>query len=206
MTYTELQTNIASWLNRTDLTTVIPTFITLAESRLNRQLRTTDQYTRSTLTTGDQFLTMPDDFLEMNHLRITAPKERELIEIGAHQINEVNDNDFIASLKDTYPRYYVYHQELRVYPAPAEQISYEMFYYAKVPALSSTQATNWLLTDHPDTYLYYSLLAAEPYLGADERIGVWQGFADRGVQEVQQSSERRKNRGSTHTLYFESFG
>jgi len=43
MTFDELKTNIADWLNRTDLTSVIPTFITLAEARLNRQLRTTNQ-------------------------------------------------------------------------------------------------------------------------------------------------------------------
>ena len=39
MTYSELKSNIADWLNRSDLTSVIPTFISLAENRLNRQLR-----------------------------------------------------------------------------------------------------------------------------------------------------------------------
>ena len=207
MTYSELKTNIGNWLNRSDLTSVIPTFVTLAESRLNRQLRTTDQYTRSTLTTADNYLSMPDDFLEMSHLRTTAPKERELLEIGTSQINEANDSNFTASLPDTYPRYYVFHQTLRVFPAPTESIDYEMYYYAKVPALNdSTQTTNWLIDSHPDAYLYYSLLAAEPYLGSDERIPVWQSFADRAVAEVQGSSERRKNKGSRHVFYFEAIG
>ena len=93
MTFDELKSNIADWLNRTDLTSVIPTFITLAEARLNRQLRTTNQYTRATLTSDDQFLTMPTDFLEMRHLRMTSPKERDLVEIAAHQINEYTDTN-----------------------------------------------------------------------------------------------------------------
>ena len=88
MTFTELKTNIADWLNRTDLTSVIPTFITLAEARLNRQLRTTNQYTRATVSSSDQYLSMPDDFLEMRHIRMTSPKERDLVEIAAHNINE----------------------------------------------------------------------------------------------------------------------
>ena len=73
MNYSELKSNIADFLNRSDLTAVIPTFIQLAEGRLNRQLRTVDQYTRATLSSTDQFLSMPDDFLEMTHLRPTSP-------------------------------------------------------------------------------------------------------------------------------------
>jgi len=38
--YSALQTTIASYLGRTDLTAMIPTFITLAEARLQRELRT----------------------------------------------------------------------------------------------------------------------------------------------------------------------
>jgi hypothetical protein len=35
-TYTDLKTSIASWLNRDDLTSVIPDFISLAEAGINR--------------------------------------------------------------------------------------------------------------------------------------------------------------------------
>ena len=38
-TYAELKTAIASWLNRDDLTSVIPDFIALTEAALNRDLR-----------------------------------------------------------------------------------------------------------------------------------------------------------------------
>src|SRR5205085_11367804 len=38
-TYTGLQSSVANWLNRSDLTALIPDFITLAEERLNRALR-----------------------------------------------------------------------------------------------------------------------------------------------------------------------
>jgi len=34
-TYSELQTAVADWMHRTDLTAKIPDFITLAESRIN---------------------------------------------------------------------------------------------------------------------------------------------------------------------------
>ena len=38
-TFSELQTSIANYLNRTDLTAPIKDFITLTESKLNRVLR-----------------------------------------------------------------------------------------------------------------------------------------------------------------------
>jgi hypothetical protein len=204
MTFTELKTNIADWLNRSDLTSVIPTFIQLAEARLNRQLRTTNQYTRATVSSSDQYLSMPDDFLEMRHIRITSPKERDLVEIAAHQINEYTDTDFLASLADSYPRYFVYGQSLRIIPTPAESITYEMLYYAKVPALSTSNTSNWVSTSHPDAYLYYSLLQAAPYLGEDERIQVWAQQAERAVAEIQASDDRRRTKGSRHSLNFQA--
>jgi len=206
MTYSELKSNIADWLNRSDLTSVIPTFISLAENRLNRQLRTTDQYTRATLSSSDSYLTMPTDFLEMSHLRMTSPQERELIEISTHQINEVNDSNFLASLPDAYPRYYLYSQSTRIFPVPAQSISYEMYYYATIPSLSDSNTTNWVSTSHSDAYLYYSLMQAGPYLGEDERLPIWQSLADRALAEIQASDDRRRNKGSRHNFYFEAFG
>ena len=204
MTFDQLKSNIADWLNRTDLTSVIPTFIELAEARLNRQLRTTNQYTRADISTSDQYLSMPDDFLEMRHIRITSPKERDLVEIAAHQINEYTDTNFLASLSDSHPRYFVYGSALRIIPAPSQSITYEMFYYSKIPALSTTNTNNWVSTSHPDAYLYYSLLQAAPYLGEDERIQVWAQQAERAVAEIQASDNRRRTKGSRHSLNFEA--
>jgi hypothetical protein len=38
-TYSELQSSMADFLNRSDLTSVIPTFIALGEARMNRDIR-----------------------------------------------------------------------------------------------------------------------------------------------------------------------
>ena len=204
MTFEQLKSNIADWLNRADLTAVIPTFISLAEARLNRQLRTTNQYTRADISTSDQYLSMPSDFLEMRHLRMTSPKERDLVEIAAHQINEYTDTDFVSSFSDSHPRFFVYGQSLRIIPTPSELITYEMFYYSTIPPLGSVNASNWVSTNHPDAYLYYSLLQAAPYLGEDERINIFEANATRSVQEIQASDDRRRNKGSRHSLNFQA--
>ena len=39
MTYAQLQTAVEAWTHRTDLATLLPTFVGHAEARLNRDLR-----------------------------------------------------------------------------------------------------------------------------------------------------------------------
>jgi hypothetical protein len=64
-------------------------------------------------------------------------------------------------------------ESLRVAPAPAGATDVELTYYRKLPALSASQPSNWLLAAAPDVYLYGSLLEAAPFLMSDERLPVW---------------------------------
>ena len=50
-TYALLKTTIANYLNRTDLTSYLGDFITLTESRLNRELRVREMVNTDTSTT-----------------------------------------------------------------------------------------------------------------------------------------------------------
>lgn len=207
MNYSELLTNIGAWLNRSDLTTYAPSFVELAEAKLNRVLRTSDQFTRSQLTTADNYLTMPDDFLEFKTLRVISPVERDLVEIPAHQIDEARDANFQASLPDKSARYYVYKgTNVRILPAPTVSHTYEMNYYAKLESLSATNTSNWLLASHPDAYLYNSLVAATPFLGEDERLPIWGQLANSAIAEIQGSDDRRRAKGSRRSLSFRPVG
>ena len=61
MTYAELKTAIAGYLNRSDLTSTIDTFIDNVEAELNRNLRTKDMIKRATATADAQYLSVPND-------------------------------------------------------------------------------------------------------------------------------------------------
>jgi hypothetical protein len=56
---------LADWLNRSDLTSVIPTFISLAEAGMERVLRTGQMMTRANATIDTQYGAVPADFLEV---------------------------------------------------------------------------------------------------------------------------------------------
>ena len=62
-TYTELKASIADFLNRDDLTTVIPDFITLAEAQINRDVRHWKMEARSSgvQDATDEYMQIPSD-------------------------------------------------------------------------------------------------------------------------------------------------
>ena len=67
-----------------------------------------------------------------------------------------------------------------------------LHYWRKIPALSDSNTTNWLLTDAPDVYLYGSLMQSAPYLAHDERLAVWAGLYTQATTSLQRSSENAK--------------
>lgn len=187
--YTELRASVADWLNREDLTAQIPDFITFAEARLNRTLRTREMLTRRRTVTTDGFIGLPPDYLETYQLQLPANATNTpepLTFIGPDEAAR-----FKATSMTGKTRYYtIIDGAFELIPTPSSSVELTITYYAKVPALSSTQATNWLLTKAPDLYLYATLANAAPYLQNDERIPVWSQLASSAFDELMMDSER----------------
>ena len=62
-TFAELKSSIADFLNRDDLTSVIPTFIKLAEADINRNVRHWRMENRATAEVDSQYSAIPTDLL-----------------------------------------------------------------------------------------------------------------------------------------------
>ena len=67
-TYTSFVTTVESYLARTDLTTVIPDFIQMAQLRMSRDLRTEAMLKVATTTPTDSKVAFPTDFLELREM------------------------------------------------------------------------------------------------------------------------------------------
>ena len=67
LNYSDLQSTIASYLARTDLTVQIPDFIQLAETRLRRDLRIRQmlKVVTTATTPSDSTVELPSDFLQL---------------------------------------------------------------------------------------------------------------------------------------------
>jgi hypothetical protein len=82
--------------------------------------------------------------------------------------------------------------DLLLAPAPDSAFPLVLTYKQTIPALSDAVPTNWLLTKHPDIYLWAALLAAEAYLVNDERLAVWKGALDEAIDELMQAGDRKR--------------
>jgi hypothetical protein len=91
------------------------------------------------------------------------------------------------------PRYYtIIDDNILLLPAPTGNTTLEIIYYGKIPALSDSNTSNWLLARSPDLYLYAALIQAEAYLQNDERIQLWNAAADKIIADMDRESERAK--------------
>ena len=203
-TYTELKASIGDWLNRTDLTSAIPDFISLAEAQIERQLRTRQMITRSTANFSTEYGAVPDDFLETKSLKLTSTNPVTPL---VFQTIDALDDLLRTYSSASRPKYFgIVGGQIRLVPAPDATYTTELVYYAKLTKLSSTVATNWLLTSSPDIYLYGSLLQAAPYLQDDARIPVWSNLYDRALTDVQTADDRGSTSGGAMAARARSFG
>lgn len=190
-TWTELKASLAEWLNRSDLTSKIPEFIAFAERKFNRTLITPERETTATLTATSS-VALPSDFWEMRALHIEADPRVRLEQVTPNVLRSAYSSDTTGK-----PRAYaLIGANIILGPAPDSAYSLTIDYYQTIPALASGQATNWLLTAHPDLYMYGSLLQAEAYVWNDDRLGLWKAAHDEVLAEIMQAGNRKRYAGA----------
>ena len=204
-TYTELKASIADFLNRDDLTTVIPDFITLAESQINRDVRHWRMEARSSgvQDASDEYMQIPADWVETIRLHLTGTGTSvvNLISRDAMADKRQGDEDVSGT-----PMYYTHADgQFQLYPTPSADTDFELLYYQKIPSLISN-ADNWLLLDSPDVYLYGALLHSAPYLAEDERVAIWAQMYSAAVARLNEASESARYSGSGLKLKIRGLG
>jgi hypothetical protein len=191
--YATLQSTVADYLNRQDLSAYIPTFIQLAEADMNTRLRTREMIIRATTTNDDEFVRLPLDFLESINLQLTD---------GQSPLRFVTlDEADIINKRQGYnaPTFYsLMNGAIELVPPPATgaDVEIDMVYYGKIPALSDSNTSNWLLLKAPDVYLYGALVHAAPFLMDDQRISVFGSFYSQRIEALNDESQKSLHSGS----------
>lgn len=192
--YSDLLASVAAWANKTDMTSVIPDFVSIAESRIARDLRLRQQITSGTLTTltTTRAVALPADWIEFSNVTVGD--------------NPPNVCQFVTTehLDTKYPeegfsgRPFVYSVEgdyVLFGPTPDDAYTVNIDYFARFPDLA-TNGTNWLLTNHPNVYLYACLREAFLYMFNDERAARWDGLYLQSVKDAQKFDDQSSHSGS----------
>ena len=193
-TYSELNTAVANWLDRDDLTDRIPEFIALCEARFNRLLRIRAMEYKQTASTvsGQRNLALPTGFIQMRNLQINASP----IVPMQYVTPEIYDRLYGSTLTGTPQMYTIIADEIQLGPIPGSVMTIEMLFYKKFDAITSVAPTNWMITNAPDVYLYGCLLEAEPFIMNDPRVQLWATAFKQAIADIQEQDNKDRHSGS----------
>jgi hypothetical protein len=197
--YTELKTSIANYLNRNDLTSVIPDFITLTEDRLNRDLRVSSNVVRAetTTTSGQAFYNLPADIIELKNITYEATS-------SSHALNYLSMESAsreYGGVTSGYPRAYtLVGDNLKLLPTPDGAYGININYYKKLSALSDSNLTNDIITLYPALYLFGSCLEGAIYLNDTEQSQRFVSIFSQTMAEVKETEEKSLYAGTVLTM------
>ena len=192
-TYSDLKATVANYLGRSDLSSQIVDFISLAEIRLARELRIREMVTTATVTCtpGSSTVSLPADFLEIRDIYVVGSPRTPITYVSPSMLSRDTRAD--DSGKPVF--YTVYNKTAELSPAPDSDYQIKVMYYFKPQALSDSNPTNEFMTVCPDALLFASLAEAEPYLMNDARVQTWAALYDRALAAIADSDESSEYAG-----------
>ena len=198
-TYAQLKTAIQDYTDNSETTFVnhLNDFIKASEEKL---LKSVDlDYFRknvtSTLTSSDQFLTVPTDYLASFSLQITTSgSESFLLQKDVNYIREYTPAASTTGL----PKYYARFDENNFILAPTPDTAYtiELHYFYRPTSLTAGAdgGTTWLSTNAPYALLYGSLIEAYTFMkGEPDVIQNYTNLYMQYLERVKDLGEAREN-------------
>lgn len=183
MNYTELQAQVANYLHRTDLTAQIPTFISLAEAFLFRELHIKEMQIAVDGTTTGGYATLPTDFGSVARVAVTYNGASRSLDYVALPYTPVATTSAPSV-------YSLENNKLRIWGASDGQ-TYTLYYIPAFQALSGSVATNWLLTNAPELYLDAACQQGAKYVRDDAAVTSLSQSIAASIDSVKRFSERR---------------
>ena len=194
-----LTTAIQDYTDNSETTFVnnIPNFVKAAEEKI---LKSVDfDYFRknvtSSLTSSDQFLTVPSDYLASFSLQITTSgSESFLLQKDVNFLREYTP----ASTTTGLPKYYARFDENNFILAPTPNSNYaiELHYFYRPTSLTagSDSGTTWLSTNAPFALLYGSLVEAYSFMkGEPDVLQNYNGLYTQYLERLKDLGEAREN-------------
>ena len=194
-----LTTAIQDYTDNSETTFVnnIPNFIKASEEKI---LKSVDlDYFRknvtSTLTSSDEFLTVPTDYLASFSLQITTSgSESFLLQKDVNFLREYTP----ASTTTGLPKYYARFDEDNFILAPTPNSNYtiQLNYFYRPASLTagSDSGTTWVSTNAPFALLYGSLVEAYTFMkGEPDVIQNYNGLFTQYLERVKDLGEAREN-------------
>ena len=190
MTYDSLVANIIDYMERddADFVAAIPGMIALAESSIAAELRSYIQ------------LIVVETNLAQNQTVLTKPARwRKTVSMKVNgQPVLLRSQDYVAMYQSEssagQPLYYAEYDYSNWNFAPEPDKSYpvEIIYYAEIQPLDSTNQQNLWTSVAPQAMLFGSLLQAQGYLKALDKLPVWKSYYTDAIAALKKEDDLRR--------------
>ena len=195
-TYSELKSSIANWLNRSDLTTEIANdFIVLTEKDFNSKLRIRKMVAQTSLTLNAETVALPSGFLQVRDFYILSGGTKySLTYMTPSQMDQIKGTSVVGMPSS----YTILGDTFRFAPVPGDSYTAYLNYYKTFDALSNSNTSNFILTNHPSIYLYGSLYHAAQFLGGVDpnRVQQWLQLYSTALERLEQNDREDQFSGS----------
>jgi len=190
MTYDNLVQDIINYMERNDAQFVaqIPNLIGLAESAIAAQLKTYLQ------------LTVVETTLAANQVVLNKPARwRKTVSMKCNgQPILLRSQDYIAQYQSESstgtPLYYADYDynNWAIAPKPDTTYPIEILYYSEIQPLDSQNQQNLFTRECPQAMLFGSLLQAQGYLKALDKLPIWKQYYDDSLAALKQEDNQRR--------------
>lgn len=196
--YSELLTALTNWRGQDTLqASRYPEWIALFEAWFNRNHRLRQMETSSASALSSNARTVPSDYLAWRSVEwygITPHRELKWVHpkrltSGWTAVGDGATTEFFTIESDT----------LTVAPADTANSTVLLRYYQKVPALTVSNTTNWLLTANPDLYLNGCLYEAAKLQRDVEAVALYKGARDEIGREMRDLSAMTQGEDAVRT-------
>lgn len=203
-TTAEWRDKLRDWLDMDDTTAVpnaaIDTFLDMAVDSLNADVDSlaTEAAPVDYVCTGNEAWPMDISALGIDdYNRMILVNAAGGPSMAAKAINEMIDLIATNTSPSSFPvAYAVQASQLYVWPTPGAGVTLQIRYTKKVPYLSNSVNSNIYTLNHQSAFLYAALIAAEPYIAEDERLGTWKALYVGQIETINLTAKQARM-GST---------
>jgi len=197
----EIKTYLQSYLaGRTDLDAMLPLFVQTGQAKLEETLATADfvelqaLYSAS-VSKGDTTFALPPRFLHEAFLWLEYSDGSKLKLVKAPK--DAMALEWTPTSPGVPSGYVIFGGLGYFIPELDENVVLMMQFFQRQPTLSVDSDSN-IFTAPPYNHLliYSALLETEPFLQNDERIKVWGGLLQDGLDKIVLRSQRAENSGN----------
>jgi len=187
-TYATLQTALADWAHRDDLTTKWPDFIANAEARLNDMLILRDMESETTLTStiGNNYVALPSGYVSPIALWLIVNSYRQ-------PLTMVEPEELPYYPNSTLPRYWAVDGDNIRLDCPADAAYSMPFRFVQKSNLSASNTTNYLLTERQDIYLAGAMVEMARYTLDKDALQQWEQKFQQACAGFKARESRNRN-------------